>query len=346
MSRWNDDQLLASIKQGAFQKVYLFYGPEHYMLMGCVSMLQSRAVGSQPLLNLVKLDGTKIAVERLEEEVEPLPVLSDYRCVCVADFDLEKLAKKPMDRFKAMVEQLPQTTILVLYYQQLALNPKKSAKLRNVFDFIDQQGAVVEFTVKTPAKLASILVARANKAGCTLSSQTARLLIERCGAELQPLLIELDKLISSAGSGEITQQLVEGLVVRALDSSVFDLSRAILARQSAKAFALLQDLFDQQQEPVALLPALAAAFLDLYRAKCLRLAGAPEKKLTAVYYRGREFRLRNAMREVPRYSLDQIKRCICLLYTSQTVPADLGQYHLFRHAQYQRTDSQKKGEQR
>ena len=91
--------------------------------------------------------------------------------------------------------------------------------------------------------------------------------IQRCGTSLEILASEADKLIAYKGAGAVSRQDVETVTRKSLEASVFDLSKLMLQNNYTRAFAVLEDLFQLREEPLAILGALNAAFLDLYRAK-------------------------------------------------------------------------------
>lgn len=315
MSQITEAELKKKIQKGEIEKVYCFYGPERYLLEGYVSMLSKRVVSGSEFFNCKRLEGEKLTVEQLEAETEVLPMMSKYRFVSVMDWELDKLGKKQMDDLFSMIDNLPETTVLLFWFRNIEVNLKKMSKYKNTIQHISKIGTVVEFSYKTPSDLVKILVKRAAKNGCELSQKTARLLIDRCGVSLQRLLLELDKLTAIAANNIILPEHVEQLVVPILDSSVFDLARAILQNRTGKVFLLLDELYVQRQEEISILSAIYTAFLDIYRVKCAQICGKDETVILEAFpYKGKEFRVRNATRDCARFSMEQIRWCIhCLM---------------------------------
>lgn len=67
-------------------------------------------------------------------------------------------------------------------------------------------------------------------------------------------------------------------------------------------------------EPVAVLGALNASFIDLYRCKIAREQGLSAADVTGAFpYKGKEFRVRNAMRDADRFSRQRLAHCVFLL---------------------------------
>lgn len=315
MASLTDQALVKSIRQGEFSNVYLLFGKETYLLEGCLKLLLDKAVSVQRAFNMTRFDGAKCTLEEIENTTEMLPVLAPRRCVLVSDLNLEKLGKNQYDHLKEIAGNLPETTVLVFAYPNTEVNLKKSARYRAFSALAAKIGTSVEFSPKTQSELGKILTKRAAKRGTELTPAAGRKLIDSCGTDLNRLTVELDKLAAYAGEGgTITPEQVEQLVTRSVDSSSFDLARAILQGRDKQAFSLLGELFDQRQEPITILGALNMSFIDIYRAKCAQAAGRDADAITSVYnYKGKEFRMRNSMRDASRFSPRKIKKCLGIL---------------------------------
>lgn len=311
----NDQAFVKSIRQGEFANLYMLYGKETYMLEGCLKLLLNRAVVVQKMLNLNRFDGAKCTLEEIENVTETLPVLAPRRCVVVSDLNVEKLGKNQYEQLKGIVCNLPETTVLVLAYPNTEINLRKSARYRAFSALVSKNGVLVEFSPKTQSELSKVLAKRAAKQGAELTPAASRRLIDCCGTELSRLTVELDKLAAYAGQdGVIGPEMVDELVVPSVDSSSFDLARAILQGRDQQAFSLLGELFDQRQEAITILGALNMSFIDIYRAKCAQAAGKDADAITSVFsYKGKEFRMRNSMRDASRFSPARIKRCLGIL---------------------------------
>ena len=168
-------------------------------------------------------------------------------------------------------------------------------------------GADLENLINEGALLAA-------RRGSALTPDNAKLLVERCGDDLNLLLNEIDKLSALAGGGEITREHIETAATKNLEASVFDLSKALLQNNYERSYTILNTLFYQKEEPVAILAVLSGAYADLYRAKAAAQAGVPAESLAADFgYRGREWRLRNAARDSARLSLPMLRQSLEIL---------------------------------
>lgn len=312
MPFYDDVKLLHALREGELLPVYLIYGKETYLAETCLQRILEKAVkkGTENF-NLRRFDGASLDMAAVRSEAESLPLMAEYKCVAVYNPNLEKLSKSDSETLQQILADPNPSTVLVLFVTAFDLNPKKSAKLQKLMDQIAAVGAVAACMPKTRSDLVRLLRQKFQKAGCEISSYTAGAMVDRCGMGLNALMAESDKLIAYRQAGEITLNDVEAVTHKSLDASVYDLAHAMLQKGRTKAFLLLDELFMQRQEPTVILSAVSNTFVDLYRAKAAMLAGKEAKDVLALFsYRGREFRIKNAFRDVGPYSARTLRGCL------------------------------------
>jgi len=127
------------------------------------------------------------------------------------------------------------------------------------------------------------------------------------------LAAEVDKLAAYC-RGEITREAISKVTVQTIDAEVFDLSKAILRRDYAGTMGILDKLFYLRVPEINILSALSSAFVDLYRAKAARSADVQLAEAVKSFdYKGRDFRMRNALRDASKYSLAFLKQALEIL---------------------------------
>ncbi len=109
------------------------------------------------------------------------------------------------------------------------------------------------------AKMRSWCQARAKSAyDSELANDAAEWLIELVGGGLGQIDQELAKLATFAGAGKkITRELVEKMVGRTRQAETFKIFDAIGSGQTAVALTILQRLYEQGEQPIALLGAFS-----------------------------------------------------------------------------------------
>ena len=308
-------QLKNQLKEG-LSGVYVLYGQEGYLVEQYMRLIAKQAVGDpDDAFNMHRFDGQALAPEQLEQAVETLPLMAERTCVTVRDMDIAANAEALVQ----VVRQMPDSCVLVFW--QMTLQPDRKKGWKTFFDAVNERGGcVVEFARKTTGDIVKLLVSGAKRRSCTLDAQNARLIVEQVGTDLNLLLQELDKLAALADGGVITREMIEQLGTKNLEARVFDLSKAILQGRAKQAYELLHQLFAQREEAVSVLAVLSNAYADLYRAKVAVEGGEAPETLAQDFrgYKGREWRLGNAARDVRRMSKEALRDFLEILAQADT----------------------------
>lgn len=308
---WNEEALKKHLKEEPLRAVYVLYGEESYLVSQYAEKIFRRAAGEETLadFNLHRFDGLRCRFDEVEDAALALPLMAERTCVSVRDYDVAAHADTH-ERLLSLLEQPNESCVLLFTYAAVSPAPGKNARWKSFLAAAEKSGAVVKLDRRTPEEVVRMLTAGAVRRGCTMRPDAARALLAWSGNDLRLLMGELDKLTALADGGEIDRALVERAATRNLESRVFDLSKAILAGQYTRAYAVLQGLFDQKEEPVMINGVLASAWADLYRVKAAGEAGVSTAEIARVYpaYRGREFRLKNASRDASRLSLSTLRQ--------------------------------------
>lgn len=315
-----DSALFTLIKQGAAASpVYLLFGKESYFVTACVDKIIKKYVSPEFMsFNLNRFTETKINIDEVYDSCEALPMFAATKCVVVKDLNIDKMAKADYDRLVELVSAPNESTILVICDTTDSYDMKKSSKLKKLSELVQKKGIVCEFKPKDKPTLKRALCARAKKAGLEMEMTTADFLIDRCSFSYGILINEIDKLIAyvnQSGLEEITNAHIYECCIPSIDSTAFDLARAILQKKAETALLLVDKLFFQRVEALAILGALDRCFIDLYRAKtAINNGKTVEQVLTDFNYpQNRMFVVKNAFRDVRGFSVEALRRCISAL---------------------------------
>lgn len=312
-----ETQLKETIKQGS-ANLYVFYGAEGYLVEQYARMVARETVEEGfDAFNLQRFDGQEVSAAELEDAVEALPLMTDRKCVLVRDLDP---CSGDTDRLLRLMESVPDSCVLVFWQMTVQPDSRKNG-WKSFLKIAGDQGVAMKFDRKDPSDAAKMLVGGAKRRGCRLDVGDALYLVEQVGNDLNLLIGELDKLCALAGEGgEITKRMIDAACPKNLEAKVFDLSKAILYRRRQEAFDLLYQLRVQREEPIAVLGVLSGAFSDLYRGKVASASGMPAEVLARAFksYKGKEWKLKNAVRDSARLSVDTLRRCLDILAETDT----------------------------
>lgn len=317
-----DVDLISHVKNSPLQRVYLICGDEDYTLSRCVHLILQKAVPKElQSFNLNRFEEDKTPMQDIIDAAKTLPMLSERRAVVLLDPPSSFLSGSSFSLLKDYCEQPLDTTVFLVIFRGERISPQKGSKgaskgLKELCKIIEKTGIVVDCSTKTQRELSQFLISSAKRAGANLEFKEANYLIDRCGRSLTPLMQELKKLASYAAGGTITREMIDELTIPTLESTAFDLAKAILRKNEAEALSHLQKLFQQKLDEIRIISAVHTTFIDLYRAKCIQLEHADFQTVLKAYpsYKGKDFRLKKALQDSPRYSMAQIKACLQILY--------------------------------
>lgn len=331
MPEITEQELKKQIEKSSFARLYFLYGEEKYMVEHFAQKLIAKASAEGPHdFNLQKFDGSEASVDSIAAAVEALPVMAERKCVAVSDLDVGALHGADPKKLEELLSDLPETCVLVIYLLSFDFDERRDKAWKKFLTEANKAGETVPFRRLSQAQLEKLLCAGAEKRGCEITRQNAARMVSLCGSDLQTALNELEKLCAYTGSGEISAQTVDAMTVRNLEARVFDLSKAILAGASDRAYTILSQLFQQNEEPVSVLAVLSGAYLDLYRVKASLQSGLTAQEPVKYFdYARKEFRLRNAAYDAKRFSTPMLRQSLdALLETDVALKSARGDRRL------------------
>lgn len=314
MPQKTETELKKELREGTLSRLYFLYGEEKYLVRHYAELLQKKALGKNfSDFNYQSFHGSECSVDQLAAAVEAFPVFAERKCVRLLDLDAEKLNDSELSKFKELISDLPESTVLLIGEVTLDFDPNRS-RWKELLALFKKVGSVVELSQKSGSALEKQLILWAKERGNTLSEKNAAYLCELCGEDLLNLQNELEKLCAFAESGEITRGMIDSVAVGSFESNVFQLSRALLAGQRAKAFEQLDLLFYHREEPIAILAVLSSGYMDIYRVKAALESGKKTQELCELFdYKKKEFRLHNAERDGRKFSLQTVREMLAAI---------------------------------
>lgn len=317
MARIEEPRLKADLKAGALSRVYFLFGEEHFLTKTYENKIIEAALGKEPSdLNFVRFNEAPPS-DTLSDFADSMPFFAEYKVIVINDLDADKLDNTEMKAYTDIIEQLPDTTVLVISQTGIEIDPKKpKTKMKKLMEAAEKSGVLCEMKHMSSSQLAQMAIKKAARLNCNLSQENAVLLAELCGKDMNLLSTEVQKLCDYTGSGEITRDAIDALVPKLVDTSIYTLASELFGGNTAKAFRILDDLFIQRIEPVIILSTLSGHFVDCYRAKLAQLSKKSANDAAAAfnYPRNRTFVMTKAFGSVKYLSVGYLKQCIGILY--------------------------------
>lgn len=315
MASVSEAELAASVKSGDIKRVYYFYGADVVAMMRYVDALTKKLSGDD--LNFHAFEGRTFDAGEFIDACEALPVFADSVCVTVYNLNADDLSADALDAVISEIRELPDTTTVIFYNTGVDLTKESkylTAKNSKLSAAAGKAGVSFEFKEKKPYELSAEIVKMISKRGSSISKSDAEYLAQLCLSNTTLIASEADKLASYANGAPITRGTIDLLTARQLDTTGFELAKAVVKGDGASAMRILDDLFSLRTEPIAILSALIMSFSDLFRARI-----ALNERVTAAQtaedfgYKSRKFAIENAFRSVGRTTPAKLRECMRLL---------------------------------
>lgn len=314
MAAIDERGLRVQLKEENYSNVYFFYGEEDYLKEFYINKLKKKIVDPAfEDFNYHEYEGKDISLDDILQDAQTFPMMSAYNFLLVRDYPLDRSAED-IKLIKEFLKDVPETTVMIFVFNTIEIDVKRNSKHKSLAAAFSKAGTSVNFEKRTEADLAKLVISNAKKYGAVVDSSVARYLISVSGSDINTLMNETKKLAMCAQGSEITKQLVDELATKSLQARVYDLSKAIVKGNADLSHSILDTLFSMKEEPIVVLAVIGGCYVDMYRVKCAKIAGEPCEDVGTYYpYKGREFALRNALRDSSKISVDSLRRSLDIL---------------------------------
>jgi len=232
------------------QPVYAVAGDEDFLKRQVFAALKSLVLGGgDEDFGMSSYQGDKAEFSTVRDELETLPFLGGRRLVVV------DLADPFVTKYRAQLEKYvaqPATTgTLVLDVKTLPASTRLAKQLG--------ESCIINCKSPPAYKLSDWCVQwAAERHGKQLTKHAAQMLVDLVGTEMGLLDQELNKLAIYVGEGKrIDDAAVDLLVGRSRGEETFKIFGAIGSGKTGEALAILDQLFQQGQDPIAILGAFS-----------------------------------------------------------------------------------------
>jgi DNA polymerase-3 subunit delta len=256
MPRINETELLKSVRGNEISNIYYLYGKDVRSVESFTAKLITAILKKgDTAYNLYKFDGKALNLSELWDTVVTMPFFADYKCILINDFNAEEVSADYISELLKLLSDIPPTTVIIFNITGFDVNAGKkfpSPKNKKLIDFAAKNGIVCECLIKGVSELSKAVTEYIEKRNCTISKKNAEEIVNLCLCNSMLMFNEADKLCAYAGNGEITAEMISALVAKQLDSNSFAFAKAVAAFDSRQAMSLLDELFEQKSEPVAI----------------------------------------------------------------------------------------------
>ncbi|MCM1133121.1 MAG: DNA polymerase III subunit delta [Ruminococcus flavefaciens] len=331
MAKTDSKTLASALKKGELSRIYYIFGADVTGVEKMTKQIIKTAVGDSEDFALTRINGRKLDLSELADIVQQFPMMSEYNCILINDYNCEKpfddmRGRSADDVTKKLLEilkNIPPQTVVIFNVTGFEVKVQKDFKTnqniikdknKKLADFAVKNGTLCEFPIKTAVELSKIISAKVSARGGMISLENGRELAEMCLCDELVIDSEIDKLCSYADGREIDRAMIHELVHVQNDTTVYNLAKAVASMNAREAFQAVNELNVDGDNRGAVLYAITGAFIDMYRAVCAKQSEVtPEQVASDFDYGKRTFVVKNAFRDSSRMSAERLRECIIIL---------------------------------
>ncbi len=335
MPRADVKNVLSQLKKGELRNIYYICGSDINGVESLTKKIIKAVAGDNDELAVTKLDGKYIDPSELYDQMQIVPMMSEYNCIFINDYDCERPyyemnGKKADDINKRLFETLkniPEQTVIIFNVTGFEIPVKFSRKIRDVeidtknknrklADIAEKNGILCIVEKQAPAVLAKTIAAKVSARGGMISVRNAQLVAEICTSDEIAIGNEIDKLCAYAGGREITETMIRDMVhYSSVNFTVYNLADAIAEGSRDNALNILSDLdLSDDKKCRSALSAIQSTFMDYYRVVTAKRAGVgAEQVINDFGYYSRRFIIEKLYNKSIRLSLKKIRSCLDIL---------------------------------
>ena len=222
--------------------IIFLYGKDTYRSRQYLhKMMEKFRVERDPQgLNLTRID-CEHTTEPIMQEILSSPFLAEKRMVVVENLLMSKQITVQEDLLTRIEEKtLPQDVILIIWE---AIEKPKTNKAKALFERLGKEQFTQHFEELTGVKVVGWVMAEVQERGGTIARDAATTLAHVEGNNMWRLAGLIDQLVSYAFGRTITLADVALFTEEKVDDNIFSLVDAIVQKQTAKAFTMIQEQY-------------------------------------------------------------------------------------------------------
>jgi len=201
--------------------------------------------------------------DEILQRAETMPMLAPRQVIIVEDAEsVERLGEKSREE---VVEALEKYLESPAPFTILLLEIAEADRRLRFYRILSEKALIVELTIGNESAV-TLATQMAKELGAEIDREAAAMLAEILNGEPARIHIELEKL-ATYRTGRITAADVETLVVAARKNTVWQLAEMLANRKRAAAFAFLDNLLREGEQPAGIIGALGWMYRKLIEAR-------------------------------------------------------------------------------
>ena len=265
----NEIELNKLIKGDSLPCVWFFYGSDNFLKINYRNALVARLLQPQAMeTDYTEFDTPFLVMDDLEGCMQFFPLMSERRVVMLTGFTPEKMNEADFAQLLELVsEPIPSAVLIISADDKLS---ESNARAKKLIAAAAKSGVAALLAPRKRGDLVKFVKSELGKFNCGADNAACYKIIDLCGADMQAIANECAKLGAYGAGGTVTQQDAEYMISTAIDESVFDMVKNIIAGNGRMAAKRLNALLEAGEAPPAILGAILFSYNDLQKATAVR----------------------------------------------------------------------------
>ncbi len=244
--------------------LYLFYGEEVFLRDYMTERLIRQAVPEDARdFNCLILTSDTISPDAVSDFFEAYPFMAERKLLYIKYANLCSAKSKDTDAYRRLFSDIPPYVTVLLCED----TPDKRSTL---YKALAKTAVICDFPYLDRSEVRHQAESKLSAANKDMRREDMDYLLDLCGPDLSNLRLQLEKLCAYTGRRQtITKDDIDKTIVPPLCNRVYDISEAVLSKNSAYALRLLSDLKKSGESGIRILSILGGYFSDLVRAYAL-----------------------------------------------------------------------------
>ena len=256
--------------------VYVLYGKINYLIEKNLKKIINESNVDE--MNIIKYDLEQDSLTKVINDANSMSLFSEKKLIIVNNSFIftgatKKNIEHNLDELEQYLNNINEDTVLIFI-----VNNEKLDERKKITKLAKKVGYVKEYN---DADTVSIVKVFLND--YSISNELIKYLIERVGDSIPLLSSEIEKIkIYKNEDKNITKEDIDNLTVKSLEVNNFKLIDAIISKNKTLAYELYNERIKLNEEPIAIIIAIANQIRIMYQVKQLYLNGYTENNIAKI----------------------------------------------------------------
>ena len=294
-------QLKASIKSAAPERLYIFHGEEQFLQAHYLQQLKKSVLDElTESFNFHVFTAENFDLQAFADAVENLPMMAERTLVLVDDVDFFQLDEASRNAMGELLGDIPDYCTVVFAYDTVAWKPDK--RYKKLWEAVSA-GQIVEFAKQSQRDLITWITRHFAAQQKMISPELCNYLIEITDGTMTVLSGEIKKICAYSGADHICKADIDAVTEPSLDAMVYHMTDQIGAGDYGAALQTLQKLLKMQEKPIPLLATIGSHLRRISTARVLLDHGKGVEELMRLYPTLKEYPAKKCMQSARRISI-------------------------------------------